>query len=73
MPRTEPADVLAMTNVQRAIGDVIREAAREVGIADKYGDKMARAITDRVAEGAPVDSVIRLVTTIQEATLDGGD
>lgn len=70
MPRTEPADVLAFSNVQGAIGNLIRDAARETGIADKYGDKMARAIVDKIAEGSPIGSAIALVAAIQEATIN---
>lgn len=69
MPRTEPADVLAFSNVQQAIGDLILGAAREVGIADKYAAKMRNAVVDRIAEGSPVEPAIRLVTAIQEATI----
>lgn len=69
MPRTEPADVLAFSNVQAAIGAMIREAARETGVADKHGDRMAKAIVDRIAEGSPIDSAVRLVDAVQEATV----
>lgn len=73
MPRTDAAEILAHSKVQHAIGDLIAEAARETGIADKHGQRMRLAIVERIAEGSPIDSAIRLVEAVQEATLDGGD
>lgn len=69
MPKTEPADVLAHAAVQHAIGDMIAEAARLTGVADKHGQKMRIAIVERIAEGSPIDSAIRLVNAVQETTI----
>lgn len=70
MPKTEIADILAHAKVQHAIGDLVQEAARLTGIQDKHGQKMRLAIVSRIAEGSPIDSAIRLVEAVQEATLN---
>lgn len=69
MPRTEPADVLAHSTVQHAIGDMIAEAARLTGVQDKHGQKMRLALVERIAEGYPIDSAVRLVEAIRNATI----
>lgn len=68
-PKQEPADILAFANVQHAIGDLIQEVARDTGIADRHALRMRTLIVDRIASGSPVDSAIRLVQVINEATI----
>lgn len=71
MPKTEIADVLAHSKVQHAIGDLLLEAAKLTGVADRHAQKMRLAIVERIAEGMPIASAITLVEAIQEATING--
>lgn len=64
----DAADILAFANVQHAIGDLIQQAARETGVADKHAARMRLAIVDRIASGSPVEPAIALVTAVQEAS-----
>lgn len=66
--RNEIADVLAYSTVQKAIRQMIEEAAALSGVNKAAGQRMAIGVVDRIVKGEPVDSAIALVRAIQEAS-----
>jgi hypothetical protein len=66
-PKIDIADVLAFTNVQAAIAQLVEEAARLSGLNPQVGKRMAIGIRDRLAAGEAIQPAIEVVRTIQEA------
>lgn len=69
--RQDPAEVIAFTNVQAAIGKVIETAMTDAGIAPHHAIRTSLSYQSKLATGAPIESAVKLVTAIQEATIHG--